>query len=98
MALTYEETAALMKDDVFRGRVGVACTNFARYITDEAANVPAHSTRIKWAQNTLLSPEIAVTQVIPTVCTDTAVQEAGGAAIADAALQSAVETAVNKLI
>jgi hypothetical protein len=97
MALTYEETADLMKDATFRGRVSVACVNFARYITDEASSTPAHSTRYKWAQQTLAVPEAAVNQVIPTVVTDTAVQ-ADGAAITDANLQSAVETAVNKLL
>jgi hypothetical protein len=98
MALTYEETAALMNDAVFRGRVSIACVNFARYITDEASNTPAHSTRFRWAQQTLQTPESAVVQVIPTVVTDTAVQDAGGAAITDQALQGAVETAVNKLL
>jgi hypothetical protein len=103
MALTYAQTAELMKDAVFRGRVSVGCVNFARYITDEAASTPAHSTRIKWAQQTLLTPDIAVNQVIPTVVTDDAVQDAGldadgTSAITDPALQSAVETAVNKLL
>ena len=103
MALTYEETAKLMTDAVFRGRVSVACINFARYITDEAPTTPAHSTRIKWAQQTLQVPDVAVNQVIPTVVTDAAVQDAGldsegTSAITDPALQSAVETAVNKLL
>ena len=98
MAMTYEETAALMQDAAFRGRVGVASVNYARYITDEAPDTPAHSTRYRWAQTTLLAPETAVNQVIPTVVTDSAVQDAGGAAITDAALQSAVEVAVNKLL
>jgi hypothetical protein len=103
MALTYEETANLMKDAEFRGRTSVACVNFARYISDEAPSTPAHSTRYKWAQNTLLMPEAAVSQVIPTVVTDSAVQDAGlddagTSAITDPALQSAVETAVNKLL
>jgi hypothetical protein len=98
MALTYDETAQLMQDQTFRGRVSIACVNYARYITDEATSTPAHSTRYRWAQATLLTPEAAVNQVIPTVVTDSAVQDAGGAAITDAALQSAVETAVNKLL
>lgn len=103
MALTYDETAKLMQDATFRGRVSVACVNFARYITDEPANTPAHSTRIRWAQQTLQGPEVAVNQVIPTVVTDTAVQDAGldadgTSAITDEALQGAVETAVNKLL
>lgn len=98
MSLSYEATAELMKDLTFRGRVSIACVNYARYITDEAATTPAHSTRYRWAQQTLISPEGAVAQVIPTVVTDSAVQDAGGAAITDPALQSAVETAVNKLL
>ena len=98
MALTYDETAKLMQDATFRGRVSIACVNYARYITDEPASTPAHSTRYRWAQATLVTPEGAVNQIIPTVVTDDAVQEAGGATITDAALQSAVETAVNKLL
>lgn len=97
MALSYEDTYQLMQDPVFRGRVNIGCVNYARYITDEPADTPAHSTRVKWAQTTLLAPEGAVNQVIPTVVTDSAVQT-DGAAITDAALQSAVETAVNKLL
>jgi nicotinic acid phosphoribosyltransferase len=98
MTMSYDETAQLMRDATFRGRVSVACVNFSRYITDEAVSTPAHATRYRWAQATLLSPENAVNQVMPTVVTDTAVQDAGGAAITDASLQSAVETAVNKLL
>jgi hypothetical protein len=95
--LTYEETNSLTKDAVFRGRVAVGCTHYAVYITDEPANTPAHSTRYRWAQSTLGNVETAVNQVITTVCNDASVQ-ADGAAITDAALQSAVETAVQKLI
>lgn len=97
MAITYEETSALMKNETFRGRVLVACTKYAAYISDEQPNVPAHPTRYKWALNTLTNPEVAVTQVIPTVVWDGAVQ-ADGAAVTDAALQSAVEIAIQKLI
>jgi hypothetical protein len=97
MALSYEQSAGLMKDVIFRDRVQIACINFARYITDEAPSVTAHSTRIKWAQQTLVSPEPTVNQVIPTVVTDAAVQ-ADGAAVTDAQLQTAVETSVNKLL
>lgn len=97
MALTYEETFALMKDDTFRGRVMVACTKFARYITDEQPDVAAHPTRYKWAQQTLYAPEVSANTTIPTVVWDDSVQ-ADGAAILDAALQAAVEAAVQKLI
>jgi hypothetical protein len=96
--MTYEETNSLTKDAIFRGRTAVACTHYAVFITDEPASTPAHSTRYKWAQTTLGNPEAAVNMVITTVCNDQAVQDAPGAAITDAALQTTVETAVNKLL
>jgi hypothetical protein len=95
--MTYEETYQLMRDQIFRGRVSVACTKFASYIADEAPSVPAHPTRYKWSMATLVNPEGATAQVIPTVVWDGEVQ-AAGPEVTDAALQGAVETAVAKLI
>lgn len=95
--MTYEETAALTRDQAFRGRVAVGTTKFATYITDEAPNTPAHPTRYKWSMATLPNPEGAVAQIIWTVVMDSAVQQ-DGAAVTDTALQGAVEAAVNKLI
>lgn len=95
--MTYEETYQLMRDQIFRGRVSVACTKFASYIADEAPTVPAHPTRYKWSMATLVNPDAATTQVIPTVVWDGEVQ-AAGAEVTDEALQGAVETAVAKLI
>lgn len=97
MTLTYEQSSELMNDATFRGRVKVACITYARYITDEPSNTPGHSTRIKWAQQTLINPEVAVTQVTPTVVMDSAVQQ-DGSTITDPALQGAVENSVNKLL
>lgn len=97
MPLDYAQTAALMNDGAFRDRVKVACLHFAEYIVGEAASVPAHNTRYKWAQNTLIMPDAAVAQVMPTLVMDPAVQDQG-AAVTDPELQSATENAVNKLI
>lgn len=97
MALTYEQSSELMNDMVFRGRVKVGCITYARYITDEPANTPAHSTRIRWAQQTMSMPDASAGQVTPTVVMDSAVQDVG-AAITDEALQSAVENSVNKML
>jgi len=88
----------LSKDAVFRGRVSVACVHFANYIVDEPSTTPAHSTRTRWAQQTLIAPEIAVQNCIASVVNDDAVQTAGGAPITDEALQGAVETSINKLL
>jgi hypothetical protein len=97
MPLTYEDSAALMNDNAFRGRVKVACLTYADYISGEAANVPAHNTRYKWAQQCFQSPDATAQQVTPAVVMDPSVQQ-DGAAIVDTELQVAVETAVNKIL
>ena len=97
MALTYEQSAELMKDVIFIGRIKVACLTYANYIFGEAPTVPAHSSRIKWAQQTFAMPDTSAQQVTPATVMDAAVQE-DGSAIADAALQSAVENTINKML
>ena len=102
MALTYEQSAELMQDPTFRGRVKVACLKYANYILGEAPDTPAHQTRIKWAQQTMLTPDVSAGVVIPTVVMDPAVQDAGlvgtSSAIDDPGLQSATENAINKML
>lgn len=97
MALTYEQSSELMGDMIFRGRVKVACLTYASYIYGEPAATPGHSSRIKWSQQTMLMPEASAGQVTPTVVMDAAVQQ-DGSAITDAALQSAVENSINKML
>jgi hypothetical protein len=95
--MTYTESAALMQDAEFRGRVKVSALKYADYILNEAATVPGHSSRYKWAQTTFQQPDMMAMQVQPPVVMDAAVQ-AAGAAITDTALQTAVEGVVNKMI
>jgi hypothetical protein len=96
MALTYEESAALMSDMNFQQRIKVAVLTFAEYILGEATDVPAHNTRLRWAQSTFTSPQMSAMQVQPIVVMDPAVQQ-DGAAVTDPQLQSAVENAVQKM-
>src|SRR5262245_12699723 len=103
MALSYEESAALMQNGVFIGRVKVGCITYARYISDEAPGTAGHSSRVRWAQSTLQSPDGSAQQITPSVVMDGAVQGAGvntdgNSQVTDQALQGAVEGAVNKLI
>jgi hypothetical protein len=103
MALTYEQSAELMKNMIFVGRVKVACLTYARYISDEASDVPAHITRLKWANQVMTMPDATASQITPTVVMDGAVQEAaidtdGDSTIDDPGLQSATENAVNKMM
>lgn len=97
MAIDYLASNALMFDENFRGRSRVACLHYATYISGEAASVPAHATRMRWAQQTIANPDTSLAQIMTTLVMDDKVQTAG-AAITDPDLQSAVETSVNKFI
>jgi hypothetical protein len=95
--MTYEESAALMQDNTFRGRVKVCALKYADSITNEPSNTPAHNTRQRWAVQTMQQPDMAAQQLQPPTVMDGAVQ-AAGAAITDEALQGSVESVVNKLL
>ncbi len=97
MALTYEESAALMRDATFISRVKVACLHYADYISNEPTGTPAHVSRLRWASNVFVQPDNVAMQTAPPAVMDGAVQEAGSA-ITDEALQSAVEGVVNKMM
>ena len=97
MALTYEESAALMTDFAFRGRVKVSCLKFAGSIFIEPDTTPAHNTRVRWATNAYQNPDGVATQTQPPTVMDPAVQESG-AEITDLALQAAVEGVVGQLL
>lgn len=95
--MTYEESAALMQDLDFRGKVKVALLKYAAYILGEAPNVTAHNARYKWAQGAFLQPDMTAAQIQPPVVMDANVQ-AAGPAVSDAALQTAVEAVINTII
>jgi hypothetical protein len=95
--MTYAESAALMQDIEFRGRVKVAVVKFADYIQNEPVNTPRHTAALRWAQRTFQQPDMVATEVQPPTVMDSAVQSAGEA-VTDEALQSAVESVVNKMM
>lgn len=95
--MTYLESAALMNDFDFRGRIKVAALKFADSIFIEPESTPAHNTRERWAMATFQNPEQAAMTLHPPVVMDAAVQTAGKD-VADAALQGAVETVVAKML
>jgi hypothetical protein len=96
MALTYEESAALMTDGAFRGRVKVACLKYADSISINASPVAGRTALVRWAAQTFQQPDVAAQQVQPPVVMDDAVQTAGEE-VTDAALQAAVESVVQKM-
>jgi len=97
MAMTYSESALLMTDGEFHGRVKVACLKFADSIIGEATTTAAHNTRLRWANNCFQQPDVTASQVQPPTVMDTAVQNAG-ADITDTALQGSVEAVVGKML
>ena len=95
MTIDYISSAALMTDPSFNNRSQIACLHFAQYIIGEDPTTAAHTTRLKWAQQTVASPAAAVAQIMTTLVMDAKVQ-AVGSTILDADLQTAVETSINK--
>lgn len=95
MAMTYDESFALMTDSAFRGRVQVACLRFADSIQNEEPIVPAHNARLRWANTCFLQPAGTAIQIQPPTVMDPTIQDAGATATDDQ-VQAAVETTVNK--
>src|SRR5262245_30684042 len=96
--MTYEESAALMTDIPFRGRVKVAVLRYADRILIEPSATAGYNTLLRWAQQAFQQPDMVAGQVQPPTVMDAAVQSAGGADITDEALQAAVETTVRKML
>jgi hypothetical protein len=95
--MTYDESALLMQDQTFRGRIKVSCLFYATYIHGEAPGTAGHAARYRWAQEAYRQPDMVAAQMHSPVVMNAAVQ-AAGAAIEDAALQTAVESVVNTFI
>ena len=95
--LSYDQSAQLMNDYTFRGRVKTACLKFADTIMNEQPSVGAHNTRMKWAAQCFQNPDIIAGQVQPATVMDPAVQSAGSG-IDDGGLQGAVEGVINKMM
>lgn len=95
--MDYTESAALMRDQAFHGRVKVAGLKYTTYVLAEDPAMPGHSSRYNWAKNFAIQPDMSATQIQPMVVMDTQVQT-DGAAITDEALQTSVEAVVNKMV
>ena len=94
MALTYTESANLMNDPVFRGRVKVAALNYAQAISIQANN---SGSKIRWAQNTFASPDSVAAQLVNPVVMDPQVQT-DGSAITDTNLQTSVQVVADRMM
>ena len=92
--LSLEQSAQLMNDNDFRGRVKVALLNIALQ-TIQQANQGLSKQR--WAQSTIGSPDLAAVQLIGSVVLQPGVQEMG-TNIDDGTLAFAVGNALNSTL
>jgi len=97
MALAYTDSANLMNDLDFRGRIKVAILKWTAYVLGEDPGAQAHSARLRYAQNANLMPDDTAMRVQPQVVMDPNVQSAGKD-IPDDVLQSAVEAVIDKVL
>jgi hypothetical protein len=97
MALTYAQSAALMRDPTFVDRVKVAILKYANFILAEANTVAQHNARHRWAVSATVGADNVAQIVAQPVVMDAQVQADGGA-ITDANLQTSVETVLNSSI
>lgn len=95
--LSLDQSAQLMVDTTFRGRVKVACLSYAQYISIEASNVPAHNSRYRWATRCFQSPDQVGQEISQPVVMNPNVAQAGSA-VTDADLQAAVQAVVDAII
>jgi hypothetical protein len=94
MALTYEESAILMNDPVFKGRVKVSALTYAQYITLQPAT---SGSRIRWAQQVMQQPDAMAQSLVSPVVMNPNVQADGGA-IDDVNLQAAVQAVADVMM
>jgi len=92
--MTFEESATLINDPTFRGRVKVAALVYAQYLSLQPNN---SSRRSDWIFNTLRAPDIATQTLTPSVVINPNVQQEG-ASVTDPNLQAAVQMAADTLM
>lgn len=96
--MTYEESAALINDQAFRGRIKVACLTYAsRILKGGETGVGASQAANRWATVTFQAPDQTAQTVIGPAVMEPGVQSEGEK-IDDGALQFSVENAVNKTL
>jgi hypothetical protein len=103
MAMTSDQSAALMSQPQFRGRVQVCCIKYSDSIRSANSSAIGHVSLERWADSVYNQPTQVASQVQPFVVMDPAVQTAGVDAeglslVGDVELQGAVEATVNKTI
>jgi hypothetical protein len=95
--LNQDQSAQLMTDPTFRGRVKVCCLKYADSVLISTTPVAQQTASVKWAFRCFQMPDTTAQDVQPSAVMDPKVQTAGSA-VSDSDLQSAVEASVAKII
>ena len=97
--MDYAESAKLMNDQNFRGKVKVAILKYAESLLSAPAAIPkiGGNAILRWASESFSNPDMAASKVVPAIVMDAAAQNQGES-IPDEALQGAVEAVVNKTL
>jgi hypothetical protein len=105
MALTYAQSATLMRDPTYLGLVTVAVATYGNAILQEPATTPAHNARVQWAVRALQSPQQIAQQLQADCVLGAQTQAAGmntstppGSAVSDSGIQSDLQAVVDLLI
>lgn len=105
MALDYEQSAKLRTNLIFQGRIASASLKWAQYLMSAPVDVTqAHKRReFHYAEDIIGNPNLKAQQLQPLVVQDPNVQTAdldtdGDSTVTDAALQTAVEGAIQKVL
>jgi len=112
MAMTSDESAYLMTELSFKGRIRVFLISYAETILNEPTSTPRHKSGVDWAVETHRNSDARAMQIQPTVVMDPGIQQAGLmddhndtnpvkrkiSAATDQQVDAAVQAVVNKTI
>lgn len=106
MALDYKQSAQLRSNLIFQGRIATALLKWGDYIVgNSAADLTKAQTRreINVSERVFASPNQEAQMIQPVVVADGAIQAGdltseGDSTVSDTVLQTAVETALQKVI
>jgi len=93
---TYAELLTASENDVLRQKIRVAVIVAAETVRTEASNVPNNANRLIWAKATFRNPDEAAKNILwPVIAQNRAASLAAITGASDAAVQTAVDAAVN---
>ena len=106
MALNYSQSASLRTNTAFQGRIAIAAQHWADYLLGGSINAadPVARRKFQYALTVYQNGIMIATQLQPLVASDSNIQAAdidpttGDSTIDDATLQTAVETAIGKVV